>query len=113
MHPTAQFRRRFYKELVAAIRIVWPVLSALVGVLVALGAAVAHLEGWPLLDGVYFAFVTGLTVGYGDLVPARHVSRVVAIAIAFTGILLTALLAAIAVRALQDSSTDRAAPPGA
>ena len=63
-----------------------------------------------MLDGVYFAFVAGLTVGYGDLVPMHALSRVLAIGIGIAGVLLTALFAAIAVRALQLAAQE-ARPP--
>lgn len=54
-----------------------------------------------MIDGVYFAFVTGLTVGYGDLVPKLLLSRVIAIVLGFSGILLTGLVAAISVYSLE------------
>lgn len=66
-----------------------------------LGLVIGAIEDWPWLDGIYFACVTGLTVGYGDLVPTHSLSRILAIGIGFTGVLLTALFAAISVRALQ------------
>jgi hypothetical protein len=72
--------------------------------------SVAILEGWPLVDGIYFAFVTGLTVGYGDLVPTHGSSRLLAIAAAIDGILLTALLAGVGVRAMQNSASDMPPP---
>jgi hypothetical protein len=81
--------------------IVWPVLSGLLAVMVLLGLAIHWLEGWELGEGLYFAFVSGLTIGYGDLVPMHPVSRALAIAIGATGILLTGLVAAVAVRALE------------
>lgn len=94
-------RRAFFAALAKAICATWPILSAFVGLMVALGLFVAHLEGWPMIDGVYFAFVTSLTVGYGDLVPTRLLSRVIAIALGFSGILLTGLVAAISVFSLE------------
>ncbi len=94
-------RIRFLKELLAPLHIVWPVFSGLLVVMLGLGLAVSHFEGWHPLAGLYFACVTGMTVGYGDLVPTHPVSRILAIGIGFVGIMLTALLAAIAVRALQ------------
>jgi hypothetical protein len=50
--------------------------------------------------------VTGLTIGYGDLVPARLVARLIALMIGFIGILLTGLVAALGVRALQETTSD-------
>lgn len=66
-----------------------------------LGVAIGWVEGWPLGESVYFAFVSGLTIGYGDLVPNEPLSRVLAIVVGFSGILLTGLIAAVGVRALE------------
>lgn len=111
MSQAKQLRRRFYRELRTLLPLVWPVFSVLIGLMVGLGLLIGHLEGWRLLEGIYFAFVTGLTVGYGDLVPKLPLSRVLAIAIGFTGILLTALLAAIGVRALHARPAGEGRPP--
>jgi len=58
------------------------------------------IEGWSLQDSIYFAFVSGLTIGYGDLAPKTLLTRVLAVMIGVCGVLLTALLAAVAVKAL-------------
>jgi hypothetical protein len=55
---------------------------------------------------VYFTFVTGLTIGYGDLVPRQPLSRFLAILVGFFGVVLTGLVAAVAVRALQTATDD-------
>jgi hypothetical protein len=94
-------RRLFFLELWNGVKLVWPILSGLLLVMVLLGLVIARREGWHLGDGLYFAFVSGLTIGYGDLVPKHPVSRTLAIVIGATGILLTGLVAAIAVRALE------------
>ena len=47
------------------------------------------------------ALITGMTIGYGDLVPQQPLTRVLAVAIGFFGIALTGIVAALAVRALQ------------
>ena len=94
-------RRRFRRELWTGIKVVWPILSFLLALMAALGIAVALLEGWPLTDGVYFAFVSGLTIGYGDLVAKAPLARVLAVSIGLTGILFAALIAALGVQALQ------------
>ena len=97
----ARLRRRFLVAFWRELRIVWPILSGLVGTQLALGAVVGYVEQWPLGDAAYFTFVTGLTIGYGDLVPLRLVTRLIALLIGLIGILLTGLIAALGVRALQ------------
>lgn len=94
-------RRIFFIELWNGLKVVWPILSGLLAIMVALGLVIAWREGWRLGDGLYFAFVSGLTIGYGDLVPKHPMSRTLAIVIGGTGILLTGLVAALAVRALE------------
>jgi hypothetical protein len=99
-------RRRFFTELWNGLQLVWPILSGLLAVMAGLGALIGLLEDWRLLDSLYFAFVTGLTIGYGDLVPKRGISRILAVLIGVCGILLTGLVAAIGVRALERVERD-------
>jgi len=103
MKPS-ELRRQFFAELVTGIKVAWPILFGLLGVMVALGIVIGLLEDWTVLDGVYFAFVSGLTIGYGDLVPTRPLSRVLAIGIGLTGVLLVGLIVALGVRALDRAS---------
>jgi len=70
-------------------------------------SSAALFEGWPLGDAAYFAFVTGLTIGHGDFVPTRPITRLLALIIGFIGILLTGLLAALGVQALQIATEDQ------
>ena len=99
-------RRTFYAGLVAGLRVVWPILSFLLGLIVALGLVVGFIEGWLIQDSLYFAFVSGLTIGYGDLAPKTLVTRTLAVFIGICGVLFTALVAAIAVKALGVASGD-------
>jgi hypothetical protein len=71
-----------------------------------LGALIGRLEAWPLGDAAYFTLVTGLTIGYGDLVPTHIAARLLAVLIAFSGILLTGLVAAVGVQALSAARRD-------
>ena len=93
------FRRQFFVGLFTGLHVVWPVLSGLLLLFVGLGLVIGWLEGWRIQDSIYFAFVTGLTIGYGDLAPTRLLTRTIAIGIGFCGVLFTALVAAVAVRA--------------
>jgi hypothetical protein len=70
-----------------------------------LGAVVGLLEGWGIAQGVYFSFVTGLTIGYGDLAPSMAVTKLLAVLTGLLGIVLTGLIAALAVTAFQATPT--------
>ncbi|MCY1284184.1 MULTISPECIES: potassium channel family protein [Pseudomonas] len=98
-------RHEFYKAVWFYLKVVWPIFSILLLVIITFGLIIAHLEGWGPLDGIYFAFVTGLTIGYGELVPKLGVSRVLAILLGFNGVLMTATFAAISVRAIEVTVT--------
>jgi uncharacterized membrane protein len=61
----------------------------------------------PFGDTLYFAFVTGLTIGYGDIVVKTPIARLVAILIGFNGILFTGLMVAVLVYAVRESIEER------
>jgi hypothetical protein len=54
-----------------------------------------------------FTFVTGLTIGYGDIVPQQALTRALAIGIGISGLFLTGLIAGIAVYAMRTTLVDR------
>jgi hypothetical protein len=99
-------RRNFAAGLIAGLRVVWPILSFLFGLIIALGLVIGLREGWSVQESIYFAFVSGLTIGYGDFAPKTLLARTLAILIGICGVLLTALLAAIAVKALSAATGD-------
>ena len=79
------------------------VLFGLTVLVVSGGIALAYVEEMPLGDAIYFAFVTGLTIGYGDIAPVTLWGRVISICIGFVGVLFTGLYIALATRALADT----------
>jgi len=91
----------FARSLLDGVRVTWPVISGLLFCQAGLGMVVGAIEGWGAWKGIYFAFITGLTIGYGDLVPTQALTRILAVAVGFFGIALTGIVAALAVRALQ------------
>jgi CBS domain containing-hemolysin-like protein len=100
-------RRRFVQGLLMGVRILWPILSGLLVFIIGLGLIIGLLEGWSVQESVYFSFVTGLTIGYGDLAPKSLFARVLAIFIGMCGIILTGLVAAVAVEALRGLQGER------
>jgi hypothetical protein len=109
LNRTNHIRLRFAKEFARGLGIVWPVLSGIIILMIALGYVAARVEHWPFGDGTYFALITGFTVGYGDFVPKEPLSRVCAVSIAFLGIIMTAIIAAAAVKALSAAQEEQAA----
>jgi hypothetical protein len=93
-------RRLFFAELFRMLRMAWPILSGIVLAMVGPGLLVGNMEGWSVVDSFYFTFVTGLTIGYGDLVPRLVLSRLLVIVIGFAGIMLSGLVVAMCVQAL-------------
>jgi hypothetical protein len=103
-------RAVYLSALLDGLKVTWPVLSVLLVFKTGLGIIVGLIEGWSIGQGVYFAFITGLTIGYGDFVPRQPLTQVLAVIIGFSGIVLTGLVAALAVRALQATSGAGNAP---
>ena len=93
------FKRYFF-------RVIWhikAVILILVAMIVAGAAALTLVEKMPFRDTLYFAFVTGLTIGYGDIVAKTPFGRLVALLIGLIGILFTGLMAAVLVFAVRES----------
>ena len=75
------------------LRVVWYLRSLYVVLLSLIGGfAVAAIENIPFGDAAYFAFITGLTVGYGDLVPHTAFGRIISVLLGFVGIIFTGLV---------------------
>lgn len=70
--------------------------------MVILGALVISIvEGISVADSIYFAFITGFTIGYGDITPNTVIGKAISLIIGITGIIFTGIVIAISVRALS------------
>ena len=54
-----------------------------------------------LQKGVCFSFITGLTVGYGDIVPSTAIGRITSVLLAVATILFTGVVVAVAVQSVR------------
>ncbi|MEM6792438.1 MAG: potassium channel family protein [Acidobacteriota bacterium] len=99
MESTLEFLLIFAEALAVGLYLVAPVLFCLNLLIFGLGAVVGKKEGWPLFDALYWSFITGTTVGYGDLTPKQRGSKLLAVLIVLMGLILSGILVAIGVRA--------------
>jgi hypothetical protein len=71
------------------------------------GVAIWMVEDIALEPAIYFAFITGLTVGYGDIAPETTLGHVISVLIAFVGTVFVGLIVAVAARALSETVKER------
>ena len=76
-----------------------PIIVLLCAIIAVLGLITGRIESWKRIDALYWAFITALTVGYGDIRPLNKISRFLAIVIATVGIMCSGVLVAITVEA--------------
>lgn len=103
-----RMRRLFFAALVQQVRLLWPIFSGVLVIMLGAGAIIGWIEGWGIGESLYFTFVTGLTIGYGDLAPKHTVARLLIVPIGLSGIILTGLVAAVSVQALDAADRARA-----
>lgn len=83
-------------------RMIWnaaPLFLGLCAIIIALAIATGRREGWSIGDSLYFGFVTGTTVGYGDMTPTTGRSKFFSIMLALVGLIFTGIVVALAVEA--------------
>ena len=93
--------RTFFHEF---LRVLYYVKSILLGLFVTIalfGVLLSLEEGIDVWNGMYFAFITAFTVGYGDFTPTTAVSKVLcALILPVLGMILTGIMVAAAMQAI-------------
>ena len=97
MEFTLDFLRLFFLDLLYAS----PVLVFLVVLISFIGGTIGRIEGWSRSDALYHAFINATTVGYGDFLPTKKVSKLLAVVLAFVGLVFTGMIVAIALHAVD------------
>ena len=94
---------RFTNHFFHALWKIQGIIYGLTAWLIVNAAAITYFEKIPFGDALYFTFITGLTIGYGDIAPVTLGGRMFAVLTGFLGILITGLIVAIAVYALRET----------
>jgi voltage-gated potassium channel len=97
---------RFNAHLWHIIWIFKSVFFAQILLIVAGAGLITYVEQLPFGESLYFAFVTGLTIGYGDIVATTAVGRIISILLGIIGILFSGLVVAVAVKAVGQAWQD-------
>jgi hypothetical protein len=97
----------FFRYVFRIIKYIWPIFSSLLIFIMALGLVIGMREGWTIGDSLYFSFITGFTIGYGDITPQYPLTKLLAVVLAAVGFLFTGILVAISVEALRYTITGK------
>ena len=65
------------------------------------GILISRFDKMPLEEALYCAFSTAFKAGFGNLTPKSRGGKIIAICIAFLGIVLVGIFVAIAVKSLE------------
>ncbi len=79
------------------------VFSAILALIMIGAGVIAGVEKIPIEEAVYFALITGLSIGYGDVVATTTFGRIISVLLGFLGILFTGLVIAVAVHAVGEA----------
>ena len=82
------------------------VFLALFAIILGIAVVIRHLEKMPFGESLYFSFITGLTIGYGDIVVKTPLARLLAVSLGLIGIIFTGIMVAAALRAVEKSLKD-------
>ena len=94
-----EFTILFLQVFVNDLRYAGPLLVSLVLLIGIIGYLIGTIEGWSVSDALYHAFINATTVGYGDFRPTKRPSKILAILLAFVGLVFTGMVVAVALHA--------------
>ncbi|AEK72781.1 Ion transport 2 domain protein [Thermococcus sp. 4557] len=93
--------RTFFHEFLRVLYYVKSILLGLFALIVVFGVVLSFQESISIGNGIYFAFVSAFTVGYGDITPTTPVSKFLCalvlplLGMTFSGIMVAAAMQAI------------------
>ena len=94
--------RDFFHIFLLVIYAMRKILTALFTFIILIGILVGYIEHIGFWNGIYLAFVSALTVGYGDLTPKTGIGKFLCVGVLpIIGMLLTGIMVAGAIKAIE------------
>ena len=94
---------RFSYHFLIIIRHLKSIFLFLIALVVISAMVITQIENLPFGDTLYFAFITGLTIGYGDIVVETPFARLIAVLLGLIGMIFSGIMVAGAIRAVEKS----------
>lgn len=91
---------KFVRHFAQDVLLVREVLAGLFVLIVIGGITISYVEDIAVGESIYFAFITGLSIGYGDITPKTASGHLMSIGIGMIGMIFTGITVAIATRTL-------------
>lgn len=98
-----EFTLTFIRIFSVGVYLTAPLLLSFCLFIIVLGQIVGRIEGWSKFDAAYWAFITALTVGYGDIRPLKKRTKSLSIVIAFAGIMFTGIFVALTIHSATNA----------
>lgn len=101
MKKALGFTRKFLFVFAKMLIMTVPIWGAIFMGIVVLSWIFARAEQIEFGDSLYFACVTALTIGYGDIVPVTGTGKVLSVFMGVLGVITTGIVVAVALQATR------------
>jgi voltage-gated potassium channel len=96
-----QFRQKFVRTFLELLRATFPIWGVLVMFIALLGLVFSLIEKIRIFEGIYHAFITALTIGYGDITAQTRLGMIISVLIGIIGMVTTGIIVALAFQAVK------------
>ena len=80
-----EFSIAFVLYFAQSLFLISPLVALLLVVILGLGIVVGRVESWSRFDAIYWALITAMTVGYGDISPKTGLGQAIAAVVMILG----------------------------
>jgi voltage-gated potassium channel len=99
--PGIKFTQAFIKSFFQLLGLTSPVWGTILVVIAGLALAFAIVEKIKIFDALYYACISAMTIGYGDITPHTRMGKILSVLIGLFGIVATGIIVADALQAVN------------